>query len=288
MARRRRLGLLVVACLVALVTPPAAVAAPGPPPLLTGVRASHHPGFDRIVFDFYGGLPANRSARYVSTLTADPSGFPIAVASRHVLEVSFFEARGRKTDGTDTAPNRTVFALPNVITAVQSGDGFENVVSYGVGLAVRQPFRLSTLSNPPRVVLDIDTDFAWTNRPVHFVNSSADVVGVQRPIATSSVAHQLMDRQFAGVTASESSSGLRFVKSGATSYRNLTISTGEVARVQLVGGCASGGSTVTIANEIMPTLRQLPNVNWVKVYDTAGRTERPTGTVDSIPECLEP
>ena len=291
MTRRRRLGLLLVACLVALIAPaiaPASAAPGDPPPLLTGIRASHHPGFDRVVFDFYGGLPANRSARYVSTLTQDPSGFPIPVASRHVLEVSFFEARGRKADGTDTAPNRTVFALPNVITAVQSGDGFENVVSYGIGLAVRQPFRLSTLSNPPRVVLDIDTGFSWTNRPVYFVNSSADVVGVSRPIATSSVAHQLMDRQFAGVTAGESASGLRFVKSGATSYRDLTISSGAVARVRLVGGCNSGGATVTIANEIMPTLRQLPNVSWVKIYDPAGTTERPTGQVDSIPECLEP
>jgi Sporulation and spore germination len=288
---RRRLVLLVVACLVALAAPavaPAAAAAPAPPPLLTAVRASHHPGFDRIVFDFLGGVPASRSARYVTTLTADPSGFPITIAGRAILEVSFFEARGRKLDGTDTAPNRTVFDLPNVLTAVQSGDGFENVVSYGIGLAANQPFRISTLSNPPRVVLDIDTDFSWTNRPVWFVNQSGNPASVLRPISTSSPAHALMDRLFAGPTAGERASGLLFVKSGATDYRNLTISSGLVARVQLVGGCSSGGSTVTIADEIMPTLRQLPNVSWVKVYDPAGNTEQPTGTVDSIPECLEP
>ncbi len=282
--------MLVVTCLVALAIPavaPASAAAPFPA-LLTGVRASHHPGFDRVVFDFYGGLPTSPSARYVGTLTADPSGFPIQIAGRAILEVSFQDARGRTLDGTDTAPNRTVFALPNVLTAVQSGDGFENVVSYGIGLAVRQPFRISTLSNPPRVVLDIDTDFTWVNRPVWFVDSAADVASVLRPIATSSPAHGLMDRLFAGPTAGERASGLRFVKSGATDYRNLTISSGLVARVQLVGGCTSGGSTVTIANEIMPTLRQLPNVSWVKIYDPQGRTEQPTGQVDSIPECLEP
>ena len=97
-----------------------------------------------------------------------------------------------------------------------------------------------------------------------------------------------MDRLYAGPTAGERASGLRFVASRATGYEKLTVSSGLVARVQLTGGCSSGGSTVTIADEIMPTLRQLPNVSWVKVYDTAGRTERPTGQVDSIPVCLEP
>jgi hypothetical protein len=288
MTRRQRLGLLLVACLVALTAPALSPASAAGLPLLTGVRASHHPGFDRIVFDFLGGVPANRSARYVPTLTADPSGIPITIAGQAILEVSFKDARGHKLDNTDTAPNRTVFALPNVITAVQSGDGFENVISYGIGLASRQPFRISTLSNPSRVVLDIDTNFTWTNRSVSFVNSSGKVASVVRPIATGSPAHGLMDRLFAGPTAGERAGGLRFVKSGATSYKNLTVSSGAVARVQLVGGCNSGGATVTIANEIMPTLRQLGNVDFVKILDTAGHTEQPTGASDSIPVCLEP
>ena len=288
MTRRRRLVLVLVACLVALTAPTLAPAAAAEPPLLTGIRASHHPGFDRIVFDFFGGLPANRSAEYVPALLADGSGARIPIRGQAILQVTFSNARGHTLSGTDTAPNRTTFALPNVLTTVQSGDGFEGVISYGVGLAVRQPFRLSTLSNPSRVVLDIDTAFSWTNRPVFFVNSSANVVGVSRPIANTSVAHQLMDRLYAGTTAGERASGLRFVASGSNGYKDLTISSGAVARVALTGGCTSGGSTVTVANEIMPTLRQLPNVDFVKVYDPAGATERPTGASDSIPACLEP
>ena len=288
MTIRRRLGLLLVACLVLLTAPALAPAAAAEPPLLTGIRASHHPGFDRVVFDFFGGLPARRSAQYVPALLADPSGFRIPIRGQAILEISFADARGRTLAGTDTAPNRTAFALPNVLTTVQSGDGFENVVSYGVGLAVRQPFRISTLSNPSRVVLDIDTAFSWTNRPVFFVNSSANVVSVSRPIANTSVAHQLMDRLYVGPTAGEMANGIRFVRSGSTGYKDLSISSGAVARVSLTGGCNSGGATVTVANEIMPTLRQLPNVDFVKVYDPAGTTERPTGASDSIPTCLEP
>ena len=56
-----------------------------------------------------------------------------------------------------------------------------------------------------------------------------------------------------------------------------------VARVQLTGKLSSGGSTFTIANEIMPTLMQFRSVHWVKIYDQKGHTERPFGPSDSIP-----
>ena len=260
-----------------------------PAPLLTGVRAAHNPGFDRVVFDFYGGLPSSTSARYVDgpSIPQDASGLPVYVAGRAILQVTLQDARGHKLDGTDTSPNRTAFALPNVLTVVQSGD-FESVVTYGIGVASRQSYRVFTLSNPPRVVVDIDTDFSWTNRRVWFYNSNADPQSVLRPIITGAPAHGLMDRLFAGPTNGEKAQGLRFISSRAKFYSDLTVSSGEVARVRLRGGCDSGGSTATIAGEIFPTLKQLPNVSWVKIYDYYLRTENPTGQVDSIPECLEP
>ena len=45
---------------------------------------------------------------------------------------------------------------------------------------------------------------------------------------------------------------------------------------------------MTVAGSIMPTLRRLPSVDWVKIHDPAGRTASPTGPTDSIPACLEP
>jgi hypothetical protein len=48
------------------------------------------------------------------------------------------------------------------------------------------------------------------------------------------------------------------------------------------------GSAFTIANEIMPTLKQFPSVRWVKIHDASGHTERPFGHSDSIPLSLEP
>lgn len=291
--RRLRLLLLLLAAMLVATSAPAIAqaeqAAPAPAPLLTGVRAAHTPGFDRVVFDFYGGLPSSTPSRYVDgpSIPQDASGLPVYVAGRAILEISFRDARGHKLDGTDTSPNRTAFVLPNVLTVVQSGD-FEGVVTYGIGVASRQSYRVFTLSNPSRVVVDIDTDFSWTNRPVWFYSSNADPQSVLRPIITGAPAHGLMDRLFAGPTNGEKAQGLRFVSSGAKFYSDLTVSSGEVARVRLRGGCSSGGSTSTIAGEIFPTLKQLPNVTWVKIYDYYRNTESPTGQVDSIPECLEP
>jgi hypothetical protein len=34
---------------------------------------------------------------------------------------------------------------------------------------------------------------------------------------------------------------------------------------------------VTVAGEIMRTLKQFPSVRWVKIYDPLGNTEHPTG-----------
>lgn len=47
-----------------------------------------------------------------------------------------------------------------------------------------------------------------------------------------------------------------------------------MARVQLAGKLSSGGSTFTIANKIMPTLKQFRSVRWVKIYDQAGQHSR--------------
>jgi hypothetical protein len=196
--------------------------------------------------------------------------------------------------GRPTAPSRVVAGLGNVIEVVQSGD-FEATVSYGVGLARRQPFTLRTLRNPSRVVLDVRKDYRQATRTVRFLDQPRFNAGtppftrsVNRRVPAAAPATAVLHHLFAGPTSAERARGLRTVRSGATSFTRLRISDSKVARVQLTGGCSSGGSTFTIANLIQPTLKQFPNVRWVKIYDPQGRTEHPTGRRDSIPECLEP
>jgi hypothetical protein len=294
----RQLRQLVPFFLVAVLTLTAAgvaTAAAVPPtiPALIGIRAAHHPTFDRIVFDFRGGLPASQQAAYVPQLVGDASGLPVPIAGRAILQVRFEQANAHDDAGNATAADRTAFALPNIITAVRSGD-FEAVTTYGVGLAKQQPFRLFTLTNPDRVVIDVDAAFATAQRQVYFFDSGRFAanqvpfyVPVLRPVLPTTPATGVMDRLFAGPTPAEQASGLQFLASGATGFSNLSISQ-QVARVQLTGGCSSGGSTESIAGEIFPTLRQFSTVDFVKIYDPSGRTETPGGASDSIPECLEP
>jgi Sporulation and spore germination len=280
--------------LVAAVSPATPVAAAPPQtPTLVDIRASHHPGFDRLVLEFDGGLPASHRVEYVDRLVADGSGLPVRVAGRAVLRVVLSPARAHDDRGRQTVPRRRAFALPNVMTTVRAGD-FEAVTTYGVGLARRTPFEVSTRQDPSRLVIDVRAGFRTVQKPVYFLDRDRFVdnlepffVSRKRPVLPGTPATGLMDRLFAGPLPAERRQGLRLVRSRATGFADLAVSD-EVARVRLTGGCSSGGSTVTIAGSIMPTLRRLPTVDWVKVLDPAGRTGSPTGQTDSIPACLEP
>ena len=263
-------------------------------PTLTQISAAHHPGFDRLVFQFSGRVPAQFSARYVSQVIGDASGLPVNVVGSAKLLVRFSPAAGHNVRGIVTygATQRT-FALPGIIQVVNSGD-FESVLSFGVGLARAEPIHVFTLTRPSRVVIDVRTPYRTVPVRDYFLDSHRFAVGrtpfvrgVDRAVIPPATVFGALQRLFAGPTRGELARGLRFVSSGATGFKNLTIRDG-VARVQLTGRISSGGSTFTIANEIMPTLKQFRSVHWVKIYDRFGHTERPFGHSDSIPFSLEP
>lgn len=292
--------------LLALVLAPALVAPPsggtGPEasvtapttPVLVAVRAAHRDGFDRVVFEFRGGLPRSRQVTYVDRLFADGSGRRVRVAGQALLRVRFEPAQAHTDDGASTAaPRRVAYRLPNVMTAVRSGD-FEAVTTYGLGLARRTPVRVTTLQAPPRVVVEVGARFATVQRRVWFFHRDRFVdnrepffVPVRRPVLPGTPASGLMDRLFAGPLPGERARGLRLLRSGATGYDDLTVS-GGVADLRLTGRCSSGGATVSIAGEVLPTLKQLPTVERVVLRDAAGSTLDPDGPGDSTPACLEP
>jgi hypothetical protein len=267
------------------------VAVPAPAqPRLVAVAARHHPGFDRVAFVFEDGIPSSVRARYVDRLVADPSGLPVRLAGNAVLEVSL-----EPTTWTEppVVARRTAFTLPNVMTLVRSG-AFEGVTSFGIGLTQRTTFQVRRVPSRHRVLVDIRASFPTVMRKVYFLDRDRFVANTQpffvsrrRPVRATSPARDALQRFFAGPLARERAHGLRLLRSGATGFSHLTVAS-RIARVRLVGGCDSRGSTVTVADGIIPTLRQFPSVDWVKVYSPAGRTADPTGPSDSIPGCLNP
>jgi len=112
------------------------------------------------------------------------------------------------------------------------------------------------------------------------------VEAVTRQVSAELPASGALQALFAGPSATEQAT-YQVVKSGAVGFANLSID-GGIARVHLVGGCDSGGSTMTIANLITPTLKQFSTVDHVKIFDPDGNTGQPNGPTDSMPGCLEP
>jgi len=255
---------------------------------LVAIRAAQHPTYDRLVFEFSGPLPDD-DVRFVSQVVQDASGASVPMVGDALLRVRFSPAAGHDDSGRVTfGALRRTFALPNLIQVNAAGD-FESVLSFGVGLAQAASFRTFTLTGPSRVVIDIDNQFRTVPAQVYFVDNAAGQQprAVSRPVIPPATARGALQRLFAGPTQEEQAQGLTFVNSGAGGFAMLTITDG-VARVLLTDDCASHGSTITIAGEIMPTLKQFTSVQWVKIFDPTGQTERPTGNVDSIPFCLEP
>lgn len=297
-------SLLALVLAPALAAPPTGGAAPPaaarasvtapPTPVLVAVRAAHRGDVDRIVFEFRGGLPAKRQVGYVDRLFADGSGRGVRVAGQALLRVRFEPAQAHTDDGSPTAaPRRVAYALPNVMTAVRAGD-FEAVTTYGIGLAKRTPVRVTTRQAPPRVVVEVGAGFATVQRKVWFFHRDRFVdnrepffVARTRPVRPGTPATGLMDRLYAGPLPGERANGLRLLRSGTTGYDDLTVS-GGVADLRLTGRCSSGGSTVSVAGEVLPTLNQLATVDRVVLRDAAGSTLDPDGPGDSTPACLEP
>lgn len=296
----RKLRVILAGMLVAVATVSATVGATATTPqavtvpTLVGIRAGHHPGYDRIVFIFDGGLPAHRSARWVSTVVEDGSGRIDHVAGHAYLQTVFHTASAHTATGASTIQRRITYRWPNITQTLMNGD-FEGYVSVAIGLQRHTSvLRFFTLSSPSRVVIDVSTAYPWTTRKVFYLDADRYAtgtqpytIGVPRPVIPPTVARNALERLFAGTTRAEHGAGLRFVRSEAKGFTNLSIANG-VARVQLTGGCASHGATYTIANEIFPTLKQFPTVDHVKLYGPLGYTENPNGPGDSIPPCLEP
>jgi len=127
---------------------------------LTFVRVAHQPGYDRIVFEFApqaGGtpyLPTYTVSRQASAqFVKDPSGQPVTVRGSSGLRIVFRGASGASsyTGSRDLTPN-----LPVVQEVEQLGD-FESVLSWGAGLTRASCLRTLELSNPTRLVIDVQT-----------------------------------------------------------------------------------------------------------------------------------
>lgn len=274
------------------VVAPAPVGIPPIQPRLDDVRVGRHDkaGFDRVVFDLTA-VPGYRVHR-TREVTQDGSGHTLRLRGRSYLTVSLEHAVAHDDDGDPTSPRRILRSFTQLREVRRAGD-FEGVVTYGLGLRRTSDFRVFTTGAPKRLVVDVahhrkhPFDCRAGAVRVVFATSDATPARVTRRVPIPAVARGSLSALYAGPTDFDRPAGLTFVRSGSSGFTDLRLRNG-IARVRLTGGCNSGGATFTVANEIVPTLKQFPSIDVVKIYDPRGRTQRPRGRSDSIPICLEP
>ncbi|BDZ43091.1 hypothetical protein GCM10025865_23900 [Paraoerskovia sediminicola] len=127
---------------------------------VTAVRIGAHDDYDRVVLELAGtGTPGWRAA-YVDAPTEDGSGAPVDVDGDAVLSLRIegttypFETGATEYGGAN--PLRV--AGTDVVTEVVYSGVFEGVTTAFVGVDDEKPFRVYSLTDPTRVVVDVRDD----------------------------------------------------------------------------------------------------------------------------------
>lgn len=119
---------------------------------ITDVRVGTHAGYDRIVFEFAGsGLPQLTVAVAGPPFVEDASGKPVNVPGNAFLSLKLFHASGYPTY---TGPDSYSPGYPNLVSLVNTGD-YEGYVTWIAGLKGSTCYRISTLTGPTRIVVDV-------------------------------------------------------------------------------------------------------------------------------------
>jgi hypothetical protein len=113
-------------------------------------------------------------------------------------------------------------------------------------------------------------------------------VAVRRMVPTSkNIVNAVLDEFFKGPSSVERNQGLAVISNGFTGYSRVEFANGGV-HVYLAGSCQSNGTLYNITYPLMLSLKQFPEIQFVKIYDQFGHTRQPAARVDSIPACLDP
>lgn len=123
---------------------------------LGDLRIGRHEGYDRAVWEFEGPALPGYAIEYVdSPVRACGSGRTVELAGDGWLEVRFEPARAHTPAGEvpsglgDREPG-----LPTILEARRTCD-FEAVVTWVLGVASPEPYRVLELDEPARLVVDV-------------------------------------------------------------------------------------------------------------------------------------
>lgn len=129
--------------------------APQPAPHVMDVRTGQHAAFDRVVIDLHGNAPGYRIG-YVKEVREDGSGKVVDTRGRANLLIRLTPANAHHENGAPTysGPSRFTVDYPALREVAFAGD-FDATVSIALGIRHKTGFRVLTLHQPTRIVVDI-------------------------------------------------------------------------------------------------------------------------------------
>jgi hypothetical protein len=160
------------------VTLPAKVGPAGDLPVLTAIRTGRHHSYERLVLDFSGSF-GDVSVGYKRLIREDPTNRVMPLPGHAYLHVV---VRGVVATW-NAVPHQQypgpLTVTPNYPTLKQvsiAGD-FEAVLSFGVGLDRVAGFKVSRLTGPDRLVIDIAERPQWRMWPEDSLAQARDMQG---------------------------------------------------------------------------------------------------------------
>jgi hypothetical protein len=137
---------------------PSEVRGAGESVTLTGIRSARNPGFDRVVFEFDGPqLPGYRVEYLDGPARNCGTGYRAPVAGGARLAVSLSPARMHDDEGNPTMRPFMRTSLPTLPELRLTCD-FEGAVEWVLGLDAVHAYRVISLHDPARLVVDLERD----------------------------------------------------------------------------------------------------------------------------------
>jgi len=131
--------------------------APAPPltTFIDGLRTGTHAGYDRLTIEFKNGVPTSVDAKpqASTTFTTDPKGEMLTLQGSSGILITIHGA-DLHTYYAGPLDIKTGYAGLMEVSRVQD---FEGVVQLGLGVSGSGCYRLFYLTNPDRLVIDIQT-----------------------------------------------------------------------------------------------------------------------------------
>lgn len=124
---------------------------------IVGVRVGSHEGYDRVVFEFTAGTPELTLDRATPPFTQDGSGQPVEAEGQSFLVLVMRGGTKQTEDGTSSYDGPTDFdpRFSQLVDLIEGGD-FEAQSTWYLGLREDTCVRLSLLTGPDRIVIDVE------------------------------------------------------------------------------------------------------------------------------------